>query len=86
MKDAMVAAINHAILSDKSIKIQMDVERDWNQFNLVINPDYVDSTDEYVIIHSNIGTVHIDTLDIEYDVEDMCYICDGVDSTTAVFC
>jgi len=86
MKDAMFAAINNAIAFEKSIKIQMDVTKDWNQYSVVIAPEYVASMGDYIVIHTTIGTIYIDTMDVEYDVEDGCYICNGINSTTVVFC
>lgn len=85
IKEKMAMDINDAITSGRNIKIQMDVMKDWNKYDVIINPEYIVVADDYVVIHSEIGSFYIDVMEIEYDSDDECWMCDGVDSSTYIW-
>lgn len=90
MTKKMVTEIQAAIDSGSSINIQMDVKNDWNKINLNVYPNHVGIMDEemakYVYITTDIGDIYIDTMEVDYDADDACYVCGGVSSNTFVFC
>ena len=84
-REQMITALGNATMFDQTLHIQMDVGCDWNKYDVSVKPEYVTDGDDYILIHTGIGNFYVDTMDVEYEPDDGCWVCDGTRSSTYIW-
>ena len=83
--NAMITAIDSAIIKGKDIHIDFSVAKEWSSMCLDISPLQADICDDYIIFYLDNGDITIDTLNVDYIKEDDCYVCSGEASVFYIY-
>ena len=87
--NAMITAINNAIISEKDVHVCFSVIKDLSSFCINITPMRVEFFEDYIVFYFDNGEINgdirVDTLNIDFIEEMNCYVCSGEESVFHIY-